>query len=274
MAAFDILSAGGMSPFLWDKQAHITVYDTLESTNKTAKALAMAGAPHGTVLVADRQTGGKGRFGRSFFSPAGHGIYMSVILRPSHHGGSPAPTDFTTYAAVCVCQTIEMLTGKTPKIKWVNDIFLDGKKICGILTEAVTDVESGHMPWVVVGIGINFSTPTGGFPPEINQVAGAVFDRDTPTVTKNCLAAEVINRIMDFESRCGTEATLNEYRKRLMMLGQKVLVTGVKTPFEATALGIDEAGRLLVKTESGQVLPLCAGEVSVRTPINHVSNSN
>lgn len=271
----DILSAQGMSPFLWGRQAQITVHSALESTNKTAKALAIAGAAHGTIIVADHQTAGQGRYGRSFFSPPGHGIYISFILRPANN--SHAPTMFTTYAAVCVCEAIEALTGKHPQIKWVNDIFIGDKKICGILTEAVTDFESGHIQWVVVGIGINFSTPAGGFPKEIRHVAGAVFDRDMPTTTRNRLAAEVANRMMDFENRCGTEAVLGEYRKRLMMLGKKVLITGIKTPYEAIALDIDQVGRLLVKTQDGQVLPLSSGEVSIKTTsqtTNYVSNLN
>jgi len=258
----DILSAEGMLPFLTAKQAEIAVYPSLESTNTTAKQLAISGAKHGTIVIADHQTGGRGRYNRNFFSPSGHGIYMSFILRPTQPNWA-APL-FTVYAAVSVCKAIETTTSKTPQIKWVNDIFLDGKKICGILTEAVTDFESGNMQWVVVGIGINFTTPSVGFPDDIRHTAGSIFSYEKPNITRNYIAAEISNRILSFDDGYDSEIMLDEYRKRLMMLGRRVIVTGPKEPFQAMAIDIDNEGRLIVKKDDGEFLSLATGEISIK----------
>jgi BirA family biotin operon repressor/biotin-[acetyl-CoA-carboxylase] ligase len=259
----DILSVQGMRPFLSEKETagKITIYPSLESTNKTAKELAISGGEHGTVIMADCQTAGKGRYGRDFFSPPGHGIYMSFILRPSRRNWIIAPTLVTSYAAVSVCEAIETTTGKKPRIKWVNDVFLNGKKICGILTEGVTDLESGNMQWMVAGIGINFQTPDTGFPEDIKHTAGSVFSGAKPTITRNRLAAEITNRMLVFEDRWEDKPIFPEYKKRLMMLGEKVIVTGLNKPFEATAIDIDDTGRLMVKKEDGEILSLASGEI-------------
>ena len=283
----DILSEQGIRPFLSDKEYEnrIHIYKSLASTNKTAKEMAIAGAKHGTIILAEGQTDGKGRYNRSFFSPDRQGIYISFILRPSGSNGNDLSTLITAYAAVSVCQAIESTTGKSPRIKWVNDLFLEGKKICGILTEAVTDFESGRMQWVVLGIGINFVASKNSFPEEIKETAGAIFYDQPATITRNRLVAEIINGIMAFNhqskssvSKRGADSGLNllnsvgvqaretilaAYRKRLMMLGQEVVVTGFTGSFVATALDIDENGRLLVRKENGDIEALTAGEVGL-----------
>lgn len=262
----DILSVQGMLPFLSDKgvSEKINIHASLESTNKTAKELAISGAEHGTVIIADYQTVGRGRYNRSFFSPSGHGIYMSFILRPTQLRWLDAPTIITSYAAVSVCEAIEITTGKKPQIKWVNDVFLDGKKICGILTEAVTDFESGNVQWIVVGIGINFITRETGFPEEIKNIAGSLFSENKPTITRNQLTAEIVNRILDIENKHSSEIILIEYRKRLMMLDKKVIVTGLKESFEAMAIDIDDIGRLIVKKDNGEIVHLDSGEITLK----------
>jgi len=256
----DILSAQGIAPFLENKEAvgKIFVYQSLESTNKTAKEMAISEAEHGTVIIADAQTAGKGRYARKFFSPAAHGIYMSFILRPTHFD---TPTLITSFAAVSVCKAIEAITDKTPKIKWVNDIFLDEKKICGILTEAVTDFESGNIQWVVVGIGINFSTPASDFPEEIKATAGALYAGTG--ITRNRLAGEIINRIMTLDAGYDSTKMLAEYKQRLMVLGKRIIVTGTQEPYEATATNLDEIGRLIVEKDTGEIFALSSGEVRI-----------
>lgn len=260
----DILSVSGMLPFLSDKKTagKIHIHPSLESTNKTAKELAAAGAAYGTVVMAECQSAGRGRRGRSFFSPPAHGIYMSFILRPSPRHRAYAPTLITLYAAVSVCGALESAAQKKPQIKWVNDIFLNGRKVCGILTEAVTDFESGGMRWAVVGIGVNFTAPESGFPEELRDTAGAVFSGE-PSVTRNRLAAEIINRMADFENRFDGKETLGEYKKRLITLGKKVQISNSNETYEALAVDIDEAGRLIVKKDDGQIQPLSSGEVSI-----------
>jgi len=261
----NILSVQGMLPFLSNKKISdlINIYSVLESTNKTAKELAISGAKHGTIIMADCQTIGAGRYHRNFFSPSGHGIYMSFILRPRQWHWIPVPTLVTSYAAVSVCEAIEITTEKKPQIKWVNDIFINGKKISGILTEAITDYESGNIQWIVVGIGINFTMPATGFPENIKHIAGPLFSEDKPAITRNQLAAEIANRILNIENNCDNNTMLAEYKKRLMMIGKKVIVTGLDEPFEAMAVDIDETGRLIVKKDSGDIISLLSGEISI-----------
>ena len=262
----DILSVQGMLPFLWKKEIshNITLYPSLESTNTTAKELAIQGADHGTIIIADSQSAGRGRYNRSFYSPSRQGIYISFVLRPTKHDFINNPTLITSYAAVSVCQAIETTTGKKPKIKWVNDIFLDGKKICGILTEAITNFETGNMQWIVLGIGINFTIPDSGFPKEIKKTAGAVFSKSKPTITRNRLTAELINRILDFEGSWDRDNIFGQYKERLFILGERVTVTESNGAFfDAVAVDIDNTGRLVVKKDSGELIALSAGEVSL-----------
>lgn len=195
----------------------IIKFDCLESTNVTAKEYAIEGAKHGTVIMAEQQTGGKGQHGRSFFSPPGHGIYMSIILHDSKWRFSfENPTLITAHAAVSVCQAIEAagIIGKTPQIKPVNDILLNGRKICGILTESRNNLE-----WVVVGIGVNFTTPESGFPAEISDIAGTLFNSGgTPTLSKEQLATQIIERVLSIEAK-NDKTVLAEYNKRLSVPG-------------------------------------------------------
>ena len=258
------LSVQGMREYLSSKvdPAQIHVYATLESTNTTAKELSASEAAHGTVIIADGQTAGRGRYGRSFFSPPGHGIYISVILLPERLTWEGSATLITLRAAVSVCEVIEAATGKTPLIKWVNDVFLEGKKICGILTEAVTDSESGQVTRLIIGVGINFSTPESQFPEVIRQTAGSIFMRDEPTVSRNRLAAEVVNKLMEAGEQ-PDEALIDNYKRRLFILGSRVTVMGAAETYEATAVDVDDAGHLLVKTDDGEIRSLSSGEVRI-----------
>jgi len=173
----DIVSAQSLKPYLImpANAEKIRVFDVLDSTNQMAKEAAVGGAEHGSVIIAARQNAGKGRHGRAFFSPPG-GIYMSFVLRPENLSFA-TPTAVTAFAAVTVCEAIESVTGKTPSIKWVNDIFLGNLKICGISTEAAADFESGKIAWVVLGIGVNYDCCE--FPDGLKGIAGAIFKQIT-----------------------------------------------------------------------------------------------
>ena len=256
----DILSVQGMLPYLEKKEIpdKIIIHASLESTNKTAKEMAIQGAEHGTVVIADYQRAGMGRYSRSFFSPSKHGIYMSFLLHLPLW--VEIPTIITSYAAVSVCEAIEMTLGKKPQIKWVNDVYLNGKKICGILTEA----SSSNIQWIVVGIGINFTTPSMGYPEEIKDIAGSIFSESRPTITRNQLIAEIANRILCFEQSYGSKVILAEYKKRLMGVGKKVSVAGSCESFEATIVDIDETGHLIVQKGDNEIISLSAGEISIR----------
>ncbi|MCL1845992.1 MAG: biotin--[acetyl-CoA-carboxylase] ligase [Defluviitaleaceae bacterium] len=265
----DILSAQGITAHLnFKAPPEISIHAEAESTNILAKQAAVSGAEHFTIILAERQTAGKGRRGKSFFSPPGCGIYMSFVLRPPMIW-LDVPTLITVFAAVAVCEAIETVCGKHAKIKWVNDIFLGGKKICGISNEAGTDFQSGEVSWIVTGIGVNFRAPEGGFPEEIRQIAGAVYDNpdETPPVTRNCLAAEIIKNMSRISGSKSFDF-LEKYRSLQMLLGEKITIHGTATPeiTTATALDIDACGQLVVQTESGEIISLSSGEVSVRGP--------
>ena len=230
------------------------------STNDVAKDLAEEGAAEWTVVIAREQTAGKGRQGRQFYSPADTGIYMSIVLRPAF---PPAQALLiTTAAAVAVAQALEQLGCPDPAIKWVNDVYSGGKKVCGILTEGAFDFESGRFRYAVLGIGINLSAPAGGFPGELRERAGAAFAAGEPL--KNRLAAAVIDNFARFYAALPEKPHLALYRQRSMLTGKTVLIPGPKGERTAQALGIDDDFRLLVASPDGTREALSSGEVSVK----------
>ena len=169
----DVLSAQGIAKYL-NPELRPLVEKTLDSTNAAVRRLAEQGAPEGTVVLAGSQTQGRGRYGRTFYSPEDTGVYLSLLLRPA---GDPQQTVLlTAAAAAAMCQAMEALGVENPQIKWVNDIFLSGRKVCGILCEASFSLETGAPEYVVVGAGINVYAPKGGFPPEIADIAGALWE--------------------------------------------------------------------------------------------------
>jgi len=261
----DIVSAQGIRNFLRDKTLadKIHVHESLESTNKTAKEMAISDAAHGTVVISDTQTHGKGRYKRSFFSPPNGGLYMSFILRPENLRFENVTT-VTALAAVSACEAIESVTSLSPKIKWVNDIFIGGKKVSGILTEAVTDFESGSPHWIVLGIGINVNTPTSDFPESIRETAASLNGDSGSPISRNVLAAEIINRITDENTQCEKEI-FAKYKTRLMVLGEKISVfpIGADAPYTATAYDINTQGHLIVQTNSGETAALSSGEIQL-----------
>lgn len=259
----DVLSAAGIRALLpEDCSAYaplLQVYPTLESTNRTAKELALAGAAHGTAVIAAAQTAGRGRCAREFFSPPG-GLYMSVILHPDRLCFSEI-TAVTAFAAVAVCETLETVSGRKPQIKWVNDIFLDGRKVCGILTEGVTDLETGALGWVAVGIGINVSTPEHAFPDSLRSTAASVFPDGSLPDAKNRIAAGILTRLLGTPPM--QDALFAAYAERLMMLGRAVTVVQGEHEFVAVAEGIDSSGHLRIRLADGIVQTLSAGEIRI-----------
>ncbi len=262
-ASSDVLSASGIRQYL-SEFAHsldLRVYDAVDSTNLVLRELANQGAPEGTVVIAASQTGGRGRKGRSFYSPQGTGVYVSLLLKPKI-----APDDatlITTTAAVAVCGAVEALSGKPAEIKWVNDVFMDGKKICGILTEGSFDMESGQFEYAILGTGINVYEPDGGFPEEIRAIAGSVLPASAPD-GKNRVVAEYLNRFMALYQTLGSAETNAEYRKRSFVLGHMVNVIAADRITPARALDVDERCRLVVEYEDGRRETLSSGEISVK----------
>ena len=259
----DVLSAEGIRLYLNEefKSIPITVHKTIGSTNTEAKILAVQNAQHGTTIVSEEQTKGRGRFGRDFFSPSDSGIYMSIILKPELNIENSVL--ITSAAAVVVCNAIEKFTSVSPKIKWVNDIFIDNKKICGILTEAVTNFESGMLDCVVVGIGINVKTKNEDFPMELQNKAGSIFIDDDSFI-RNQLTAEIINNVLKISKKLENKDFMPAYKQRSMILRENILYKKNNNWHEGYASDIDDYGGLIVFTADGQKITLNSGEVSIK----------
>ena len=186
MANVDSATAGAIT--------EIHVYDTLVSTNRTAKELAIAGAKNGTVIIANSQTVGKGRKDHSFYSPYG-GIYMSIIMTPEHLPYIENDA-ITTFIGNAVCSAIANLTDINPRLKPINDLYIGDKKICGILTEAGTEFETGDLQWIVVGIGINFAVDISAFPDDIKNKVTTLFPAGDAPISRNQLIAKILTQIL------------------------------------------------------------------------------
>lgn len=235
----------------------VAVVPAVDSTNHRLRELAAAGAQEGTVLIARKQTAGRGRMGRSFYSPQDSGLYFSLLLRPESLAPERAAS-LTAAAAVAMCQAIETATGEQPQIKWVNDLYLRGKKICGILTEASVGLESGTLDYAVVGVGLNLTPPEGGFPPELAEIAGAVLDSAAPG-TRNNIIGTFLRRFFAFYR--GGEGYWEDYRKRNLVPGRTVTVLSGGKSRQAQALTVDEHCRLVVRYPDGTIQHLSSGEV-------------
>ena len=239
-------------------------FDEIDSTNEELKRRASSGAPCGTLVAANHQSAGKGRMGRSFYSPADTGIYMSILLRPA--------LDFsegvliTTAASVAVCRAIERCADVSCTIKWVNDVLIGDKKVCGILTEAVMCAGSAVPDNIVLGIGINITT--GVFPEDIAGRAGAVSD-SLPDGQRDCslrsaLTAAVYEEVMRQAEDLTSRGFMEEYRRRSDVLGKMISYGSKDNWTKARALDIDKDGGLIVEREDGDIITLSTGEISLR----------
>lgn len=232
------------------------------STNTLMKEKAASGAAEGTVIIAERQTAGRGRQGRSFFSPEGSGLYMSLLLRPEF-SAEQTPM-LTTAAAAAAALAIEEISGCSADIKWVNDIWLDGKKVCGILCEASLDPD-GRPEYVVVGVGINISSPPGGFPHELADIAGAIFPAEqVPDNARTTLAAAFLEHFTRFYKDMESRKYFSEYKKRCFLLGCEINILRDGKAIPAIALDLNESCHLLVRHADGSEEYLSSGEVSIR----------
>ena len=236
-------------------------YDTLESTNIRAKELAKADAPHGTVVIAGSQTGGRGRMGRSFLSPAG-GVYLSVILRPA------CPPDrlmhLTCAAATAGCIAVERACGICPDIKWTNDLVYGKKKLGGILTELVLRTD-GAVEAAIIGIGINCKKAT-DFPPELQATVTSIQEISSAGCTADALTAKLVEALwkMDKELFTGKQEMMAYYRRRCITLGKEIKILTGDTVQYGIALDLDENGGLLVRFTDGSEKIVASGEVSIR----------
>lgn len=268
----------------------IFCYDTIDSTNSEAKRrCVLVGAfrdqngeltekgmeLNRAVFAAEQQTAGRGRMGRVFESPSRAGIYFSLLYAPAN--GLENPALFTASAAVAVCEALDSLYGTECKIKWVNDIFCANKKICGILTEGISNFETGKIEAAIVGIGINIKNA--GFDETLSKIAGNIEDslsaegKTVPAVSKNEIIAQVVSRLLAFydsyekKEKILLDKMISEYRKRSILTGKIVRVNpaaGMRgESYEAKVLDISEKAELVVEIPTGEKKFLSSGEVSL-----------
>lgn len=240
-----------------------------DSTNDQLKRLARQGAPHGTALIAGHQTGGRGRKGRTFLSPAGMGIYLSILLRPDC-----APTELMhlTCAAGCaMCDAVEAAAGFRPGIKWTNDLVYEKRKLGGILTE-LGFTPQGTLDYAIVGIGINCRQRESDFPPEIRDIASSLSIVAGQEIGQAKTAAAMLDALYQMDKRLLSDQAglMREYRQNCVTLGKEIsLVRGEETR-HGTALDIDENGALIVQFPDGHREAVNSGEVSVRGMYGYV----
>ena len=261
-SAPDMLSEAEIRRWLTAKEIgrDLEIHAKLDSTNNRAKALAAAGAPHGLTVIADTQSGGRGRMGRSFFSPEHSGIYLTCVLRPE------CPPEkaglLTSLAAVAAARAVEKVSPEAEvKIKWVNDLYLGEKKICGILSEAGLGMEAGRLEYAVVGIGINVKKMA--FPPELRDIATSIGNETGAEPDRNRLIAEILNELETLYGDLESGAFLAESRRRSNVIGRSVTVIEGGKTYPARAMDIDSQGRLVIETGTGRSC-LNYGEVSLK----------
>lgn len=239
----------------------IEYHQSIDSTNNRAKELARSGAPEGTAVISRAQTAGRGRLGRSFHSPAGQGLYCSLILRPER---PPARIMHLTCAvAVATCDAVEVVTGFRPGVKWINDLIAGGKKLGGILTELSVSPSTGLVEWAVVGIGINLSQAE--FPPELSEIACSLSQITGSAPDMDKLTHALLKRLMWLSQQLlSRQSDIMEcYRRDCVTLGKEIMVMGAESR-RATALDVANDGALLVDYGDGIPQKINVGEVSVR----------
>lgn len=238
----------------------LEIFQCIDSTNTYLKSAAEGGARHGHTVIARSQTAGRGRMGRTFFSPVDTGLYISLLARPS------LPSEdilmITPLAAVAVCRALERSGCRGAEIKWVNDIYVGGKKAAGILVEgAVTPL--GGIDYAVTGIGVNLLPPRGGFPKEISDIACAVFD-SPDKVDINRLISDIICEFFSLYDRLPDCGFMDEYRQRSFLLGKQVTVTRGNEEFYGIAVSIDDRGGITLECEDGMRRSFSSGEARAK----------
>lgn len=246
----------------------IKCFETIDSTNEEAKRQSKEFLGEGLCLVSMEQTAGKGRRGRTFYSPSHTGLYLSILLRPDMK--VEEAVFITTAAAVAgakACETVNPQCGKNSiGIKWVNDLYLNQKKICGILTEGALSLEAGKLEYAIMGIGFNLSPPKEGWPQEIESIAGSLFEKEYPSGTRNKLVSSFLMEFYEIYKQLPQVAYLEEYKRRQLAIGKDILIQEAdgKT-YKAHAYDVNEKCQLMVQYEGQTELQsLSTGEISIR----------
>ena len=268
----DRVSAGELAGALAGRLLgrNLVCLESVDSTNNEAKRRAMGRESDGLAVVALEQTGGRGRRGRSFLSPPGKGIYLSVLLRP--RCSLEQVSALTAWTAVAVCDALEKLCGFRPGIKWPNDVIWEGRKLCGILTELELEAESGRLSHVIVGVGVNISQTAEDFGPELAPVAASLLQALGRIPRRAEVAAAVLAALDDMYAAFpgAWEKWLERYRAGCLTVGRPVRVLRPGGEAEGFAQGIDEDFSLLVRWPDGRTEAISSGEVSVRGLLGYV----
>ena len=245
----------------WKSQFHW--FDTVGSTNDLLKAMARQGVPHGTVALSGHQTAGRGRMGRSFHSPAGMGIYLSLLLRPN-----TLPEELmhlTCATAIAVCDAVQTAVGIRPGIKWTNDLVHDRRKLGGILTELGFGT-NGRVEYAIIGVGLNCCQQSSDFPEDLQDMAVSLEMAAGHSVDCAQIAASMMNALyrMSLDLKDGKADALRRYRQDCITIGQEVSILRGDEVHHDTALDVDENGALVVRFPDGCVQTVNSGEVSIR----------
>lgn len=240
----------------------IKYFDELESTNKYAKDLAKEGVHEGIVIIAGRQNGGYGRMGRSFYSPGQSGLYMSLILRPAIDAQDALL--ITAAAAAAVSCAIDDISGKKSGIKWVNDVFIGQKKVCGILCESAFDPIGNGLSYVILGIGVNLYTPDKGFPTELRDIAGSVFSSPLEEGTKERLLSKILEYFDGYYKALTKKEYYKIYKKKCFIIGKDVTVIRGTQKEICRVVDLETDFRLRVRDHNNNEILLDSGEISIR----------
>ena len=255
-----MISKSEIYKYLSDKNYNINVFEIVESTNDTAKKEAGSGCCEKTVFIAEGQTKGRGKPGRKFCSEKGSGVYMSVVFRPRIN---PASVHLiTSFAAVAVADAISDIAGCKVGIKWVNDIYINGKKVCGILSESAVRAGSKYPEYVVLGIGINVSNRA--FPKNLSEIAGSIKTETGIEVPKNLIIARILDNLSNIEEELSQKKFLSQYRSKSVLIGKTVRVTDNGNQYDAVAVDIDDNASLIIQVGNIQKVLSAGEEVSVK----------
>lgn len=241
--------------------ADVIILEETDSTNNVCKAIASRGAKEKTIVIAKKQTQGRGRMGRSFISSSENGLYMTLLLRPRVK--ITECIDMTVIAAVSVSEAIEKITNKKCSVKWVNDVYVDNKKVSGILTEASCDFSTGLLDYAIVGIGVNVSEPEGGFDASIKDIACALYEKDAPCGVKNELCAEIVNRFFHYYENMADKCYMEKYRAYSNIIGKSVDVYRGNEVISGVCVDIDDCANLVVESD-GRIIRFNSGDARVR----------
>lgn len=260
----DILNKDKILEKLLYKNTHLDIYDELSSTNKFLKEK-QEEKDEWSIIIARKQTQGKGRLGRSFYSPSDSGIYMSILLKPKNLDTKYA-IRITTMAAVCITRAIKKILNIDTKIKWVNDIYFNNKKVAGILTEGTINLENSYFDYVVLGIGLNVYHPKNGFTKDIKDIATFLCKEKTNGLL-NDLTSEIINQLYlsyNFLSNDDFFNLVKEYKEKSFIINKNVNIISPLSITEGKVIDIDDECRLIVQNKNGKIDTINSGEISIR----------